>query len=1843
MKFLPFKIAIILILLLSLCGCKQKNQTIETDHSPFNECIAAFSSGFIPTTGSFFVEFTDSVPGSVPGQKVSSSLVTIEPSLKGNWLWTDHKTIKFTPSVRLSTGQKWKITLHLKKLFKGEDDFFFEIATIPQNYRVTLNSIQPAEQNDYKAYKITGRLQVADDITPEEASSMVSASIEDKTIAIEWQSPDGKTHLFEITPINRTTETQQLTITHTGDPINANGNGTEIIQIPALGDFTIQSTTIIQQPSQLIRVTFSEPLDATQNLDGLISLSNGQSINYSVNQNILEIYPTAATYGDTELVLLSGIRSMAGATLKEGAFRSQISFTSLKPAVDFVGKGNILPSSENPIIHFKAVSLKSVVLRVIKIYESNVPYFLQINTMDESSQLKRAGRLIHQQLIHLNEDATLNLNQWNTFAIDLSTMIQPDPGAIYRVELGFERGSSVYPCDDTDDAIEEMPMMPNDDDFWDSADNYYSDYPYNYTYWDWEERDNPCSNAYYQRERYVTRNLLASNLGIIAKAGSNNQTETFVTNLQSTRPVADAMVTILNFQMQPIGSGTTDKEGKCVVTTSGQPFLLIVKKDNQRGYLRVDDGQSLSLSKFDVSGQTIKQGIKGFIYGDRGVWRPGDSLYISFMPEDKLHKLPANYPVTFELLNPQGQLVQRAISRHPQNKLYTFKTVTAPEAPTGFWQIRALMGDLVFTKNLRIETIKPNRLRIQLEMDKLLTSGNATTIKLFSEWLHGASAGGLKAQVEMTLNPVTTTFDAYPNYHFDDQTRDFEPSREVVFEAPLDNEGKAAFLFHPNIHQRSPGFVRVNFTTRVFEQGGSFSIGTDQNLYSPYNRYIGIRAPQGDHNGYLMTDTDHHIDVVTVNEQGKSVSLKGLTYTIYKINWRWWWDRSEEKLGRYVSSQSANIIKQGNLTTINGKASIPFRIDQPEWGRYLIRVEDPVGGHAATTTVLVDWPGWAQKTNGVDAEAASMLIFNTDKEKYNVGDVATVTFPSAGKGRALVSLENGTKVLRSWWVEPKPESTSFTFKVTEDMTPNIYIHISLLQPQDGKDNDLPVRMYGILPITVFSPASQLTPQIKTSKEWRPNQKVTIKVSEAGNQAMTYTLAIVDEGLLDLTRFQTPDPWNHFNAREALGVKTWDMYDYVLGAYGGQIERLFSIGGDADMLNSEVQNNARRFDPMVHFYGPFDLKKGRINEHTLQIPNYTGSVRAMVVATNGSATGSTENTITIRQPLMVWAALPRVLGPGETVALPVTVFVSDKSINKVDIEIKTDKNVISKGLSKQTIQFDKIGEQTLFFELQAGEITGPSTIEVKAVSGKETATHTVHLPIRNPNPSVTKVKSEVIAAGKTTRINYNMPGVQGTNKTTLELSILTPINFGKRLEYLLSYPHGCIEQITSKAFPQLYLSDLSDLSPEQMSRAMANVQETLGKMGNYQTGNGGFAYWPGGPTADEWATSYAGHFMIEAELKGYALPATVKKQWLKYQKSQVNAWMPDKSGRYYGHDFIQAYRLYTLALAGETHLSGMNRMRQQPNLSQQAKWRLAAAYAIAGMNDVAQELTQTIAEIPEQTSVFSNTYGSKERDMAMTLETMLLMKDKEKAARLARELTNLINRDHWLSTQTTAYSLLALSKYISDNNKQTTKAKVKYSFNNDPGTVISFTKPINQQKPKTDLPVQGSLSVTNQSDGEVFANLIMSGQPLRDTLTQKVEENLAIKVDYATLNGIVINPSTMVQGTDFKVTVSLKNTGAKTVNNLALTQIFPSGWEIRNSRMEGNGSLYEIDQPDYRDIRDDRVYSYLSLMPGETKRLVIGLHASYVGRFYLPAVSCEAMYDYSIRASQPGMWINVTKQ
>ena len=1849
---------LLMIVSFSSCTRTQKDIIPSAEYAPY---VNAYTGGVISQNSTIRIELTHEQPMVDLNNELKENPFSFSPSLKGKAYWVSNNTIEFVPEEgTLKPGSLYECTFQLGKFVEVDKklkEFNFSFRVQERNFTLSIEPLpitdaQPDEIN------IKGEICFSDIVKKEEVEKILTAKDgNNKSYPVEIIPTDNLTrYQFCINQIPRDTEDYQLTITANGSPARIDQTQSEEVLIPAKDSFRFLSATRIDEPENGIEVVFSAPLSDTQDLKGLIEIPELSSSVFQIKENRVFIYFEANQLSKLTLNIHEGVKSSQGKTL--GTSHS-ISFSeiNLKPQVEMLTTAAILPDSKSLIIPFRAVNLYAVDLSVIRIFENNVLMFMQTNSLASANELRRSGRLVYKKTLWLGKDTSKDIYNWENYSIDLAGLIRQEPGAIYRVILSFRQEYSAYPCGGVDNQeikfadnntpdglmkVSGSALSEADEAGWDTPEAYYY---YNggtmdWSVYRWKERDNPCHPSYYMNsDRAAACNVFASNLGMIVKRNSLNKLWIAVSNILDTNPVGKAQVTVYNFQLQPIGKGETNGEGFVEISSKGTPFIVVAEAEKQKAYVRVVDGEEQSVSRFDVGGKEIQKGLKGFIYGERGVWRPGDTLHISFILEDREKRIPDKHPVALEIYNPKGQFYTKMISTQGMNGFYTFDVPTQAGDPTGLWNAYIKVGGTTFHKGLRIETIKPNRLKINLTLPKILQSTDKNvTVPLASAWLTGATASKLKAKVEMSLSKVNTQFKNYGQYIFNDPATDFTTIKTDVFDGILNAEGKAGVTLKVPAATNAPGMLNATFTTRVFEPGGDASIYTQSIPFSPFVSYVGINLnqPKGK---YIETDKDHVFDIVTVNSQGQPVNRSKLEYKIYRISWSWWWENSEESFGTYINNSSITPVASGKLQTSGGKTTFKFRVDYPSWGRYLVYVKDKDSGHATGGTIYVDWPESRGRSNKTDPSGIKMLTFSLDKDSYEIGETATAIIPAAAGGRALVSIENGSSVLHREWIEVTNEGdTKYTFEITPEMTPNVYLHISLLQPHAQTINDLPIRMYGIAPVFVTNRQTVLQPQIQMPEVLRPETDFNVTVSEKSGKPMTYTLAIVDDGLLDLTNFKTPDPWNEFYSREALGIRTWDMYDNVLGASAGAYSSLFSVGGDATLKPADAKAN--RFKPVVKFIGPFYLEKGRQQTHTLKLPMYVGSVRAMVVAGQDGAYGNAEKTAFVRTPLMLLSTLPRVLSIQEEITVPVNVFAMEKQVKNVTVSLQASGGGVQiEGSHQQSLTFNRPGDQLVFFTLKTGNKTGKATIKLTASGGGQQTKETIEIEVRNPNPIVTLRSSEWIETGQNKELSYQLGSLSANNQIKLEVSRIPSVDISRRFDFLYNYQHHCTEQLTSKALPLLFIAQFKTIDTREAEKIKANVQEAIRQIYARQLPNGGFVYWPGNAVADEWISSYTGMFLTLAQEKGYAVHANVLNKWKRFQRAAAQNWrMPQEANNWqqWQSELQQAFRLYTLALAGAPEYGAMNRMKEQPGLSIQAKWRLAAAYALTGKMKPAEELVYNAETTVIPYSSMNQIYGSSDRDEAMILETLLLMNRERDALQQAKVVSKNLSQENWFSTQSTAFALMAMGRLAE---KLSGSLDFTWTWNGKQQPAVKSAKAVFEKEISTS-PKSGTVAVKNQGKGALSVDLITRTQLLNDTLPA-ISDNLRMDIRYASMDGKPMSVNDIRQGTDFTAIASISNTSGTTdYTNLALTHIIPSGWEVYNERMtvpeaepqETTDSSGNVSgQYTYQDIRDDRVLTYFNLRRGETKIFTIRLQATYAGNFILPAVQCEAMYDVNVQA------------
>ncbi len=1778
--------------------------------------IAAYAPAHLDQDSEIRIELTDLMKSKIDTGRPIDNTFTFYPAVKGKAVYSsDMRFIDFKPMESLKQGCRYECRVDMSAIMDVDSLADFSFAFFVDKREVRFEDVKViVDPYDISSMIVKGRL---------EYNSAAGDTVFNDSSLIIFDDPDAKIHLdgkcenrsrdFKITGIKRPAKDKTVCLS-----LRSKGGFAakeqEVI-IPSASDFSLLLAERVEAAVPYLNLEFTAPLSTTQDLEGLITIDNISDLRIErAGTNVKVFYPVNGI-SDLTLRVSEMLKNMDGKNLDEGIelhFRQEV----IPPAIEIPFKGNILPDNRNLRLPFRAVNLAAVDLEVVKIFPANVMAFLQQSNLNSAHELRRFGRLVHRRTVRLDRDKTLNLHQWQNFSIDLKNLFIRERGAIYNIRLTFRKAYSLYNRSEPE-VFEEISGLTEDDrNTWDLDQSYiYRDAPdFNRSGFNWEESKDPSKDSFYMIEwdRMPEVNIAASNLGLIVKCNDDNTLKTIVSDIMSSEPAAGIEVTAYNYQLQKIGHGVTDKRGFADFKTEGNPFLVTASDGVSTTYLRVTSGQELSTSHFDISGKKITDGIKGFTYGERGIWRPGDDIHLTLIVEDEAKSLPENHPVILELYNPAEQLYARQILDKGIDGFYVFHISTEESVPTGLWSARFKVGNETFRHPVRIETIKPNRLKIDIKSPDIIQANATTPLGLSARWLTGPAAKGMSASLEMTLYTNPYPFARYRNYTFKNPLVAYTSSEKHLYTGVTDSIGGIVRDCIVGAEDNSPGMLQANITATVTEPGGDASVVSKSVPFSPFGVYVGIDL----HNAEFETDKEIRFPVIVVNQVGQKLKNRPLEYKIYRLDWNWWWEGGSEDLSRYVASSSADVVSTGTTMATNGIADVPFRVDYPLWGRYLILVRDLKGGHATGGTFTVDWPAWRGRSYRDNASGSTELAFSLDKPQYEVGETANVYLPKCKGGHVLLSIENGSQVLKRHWVTlSADQDTKFPILVDKSMAPNFYVTATMLRPHKETDFDTPIRLFGIRPAKVINPHSILHPIIEMPDELHPQKQFSLKVREKDNKPMTYTIAIVDEGLLDITNYITPRPWAAMNQREALGVRTWDMYDDVIGAFGSDFRSILSVGGDEALRKSAGKE--KRFNPTVKFLGPFSVKGGT-RTHKITLPNYVGSVRVMVVAAHGGSYGNADKTVRVTSPIMLLPTLPRTLANCDTLNIPVNVFSMQKEIKEVAVSIDADGPIEVIGQRSRNLLFDSTGERLTDFRLVCNQTkVGKARLIITATAHGHIARDTSFIDVSNPMPLSYSTEEKTLPAQESSDFTW---AAKEIDNVSLQISTMPTLNFNGVSLFMDNYPHLCTEQLSSKALFMLF--GRLFLNPEQKEICEKELPRLIKTVQSRQVANGGFVYWPKQQSENDWVTSMAGIVLYEASRQGFRIDSNSLERWKKYQEVQARDYnySPDS-------DLTQAFRLYSLAIAGSMRPAAMNRLRESRHLSQAAAYCLASAYALSGRKDIAAKLIERANRT--QPSTTSDMFASDLRDEAIALEAFTLSDEISDALKVARRLSSASAAKTFV-TQDIAFATIALSHLRDQLGNGCHSIRIS-QVGITPLLISGFSGVKN-------IPLDtrsGSVVIENlNGKGALDLSLLYSYRPSATKTIAPYSKGLDISVQYTDLKGSPISIANLRQDSEFYASVTVTNS-SNDIGNIALTYAIPSGWEI------WSGRIYDL-ATDNTDIRDNSAHFYFGLKRGAVKTFKIRLRAVYPGSFTLPPTVCEDMYDPGCRAMTSNRRVSVSR-
>ncbi len=1799
--------------------------------------VAKVTSGMIGTKDVVRVGFvSEMVPAELVGIDLKKEVFHFNPSMEGQTYWKDRQTLVFKPNKPWPFRQSYQGKLDIKALFPKQAGkkvtpliFQFRIAGREvQNFKA---DFELADQENPKYLIFKGTITFTQPTPVEVLKKVVRCILSSKKIKLTWQAAsDGKSFYFHSDPILRSAGAKTLSFFVPADKLDLSTDFKRVFTLPALSALTVNDIIVESRGDRpQLKIEFSEGLNPQQNLEGLISLRPSIPLKIKIMGKFALLRGNFEYGKSYALKILPGVRSRWGTRFKK-QYSETIVFEDILPELRFANKGVFLPSGNQQKIMFQTVNVRRVDLKIIKVFDNNLGQFLQMENLDGAKkrshnfgyEMNRVGVVQIKKSLYIGEER----NRWLQHELDLQKLIRKDSKGLYLIKISFTKKDMLY----------------------DTSENNLQYRKHHYDYY-----NDPASYGYIYSHGQIFKPIIVSDIGLTGKQAGKDYL-VFATDLLSSKPLSGVEIKLFTYQNQIIARSTTDVEGTArFENVSQKVFYISGEKSGQRSALKPEN-MRWNISTFDTKGvEEPEGGLRAYIYTERGVYRPGDTLNISAIIRNEQKTFPAGHPVQLIITNPRNQKVYDRINKSGKDGFYHFVFSTEPNALTGTYRAKVKVGSQTFYHNLKIEMVVPERLKIKLTSDKkvLKAGDHQLHVSLQSNYLFGNPAAHLNAEMSILLFPVRKTFKTYHDFMFYNEAAQFQQINEQLFKGKLDGQGKVEVRWPLPDMTTAPAAVQAVISAKVFEKGGRSSKQELRIPIDPYTNYVGLKRPRMRY-WYAKTGQELHIPVVLLNRLGEIQPGRTLHYRIYRNQQHWWWeyDSRREYHLRYKKDQTTMLVKEGNL--LSGRSPVFISYTPEERGQYLIEVQEAVPhGHSAGFFISA-YPWGSAPAEG---KQAGTLALSSDKTKYFIGDKATISFPVSPKGSILMTIEKGHHILKSQWYEAdgKSDEKTITFPVNKEMVPNAYVTVSVIQPQPQTSDDRPIRMYGVVPLLVEDPSTHQELSIHMADELKAGQKFKVRVQTADHRPTQLTIAVVDEGLLSLTRFRTPDPWQSFFSKIRLSVLTSDLFNQVIGINRGDIFKTFSIGGGISAAEEYRQGQlplqkVRRFKPVSLFSGPLQTDSNGKVSATFTMPEYVGAVRVMVVSARGNRYGHAEKSVPVKKELMLLPTLPRVVGPGDRFVLPVTVFAMKDGLGKVDISLRLEGPLTVLDSTGRSLFFKKSSERDVRFSLQAINAVGAARVEIVARAGKLTSKSVTDLVVRASAPRIRKSFSQMMEPGQTISLSIPNDGLPGSNRARVSILRRPHLKLTHRILWLIRYPYGCIEQTVSTVFPQLYLQDFIPKSRAATRDIDKNINLGIQRLQRFQLPSGAFSYWPGGKRASFWATIYAAHFLTEASQAGYHVPDNLLTNWRRFLKYELRNEKRPLTSRVFG--------AYVLAEAGQADFGVMNILRENDlnKFKDVQRWLLAAAYKYAGVDETADQIARNAGSSVADYKEFAGTYGSGLRDKALILEQMLLFKRWEDANRLADELATALSSGDWYSTQTTGYMLLALGKYFHALEGETSGPKriagkiilpggKHFSFDTDK---ISFEVPIAKGFGKQ---VQVYLDPKSTLK-KAFVNLEWSGVPKHYT-GQNLSKNISLKVDWLDEDGMPVHPEQIKQGTTFwaHFRVGKPRSYRSRIDEIALVQVLPAGWEIENTRLSGENQpewmrKWRVGREEYQDIRDDRVMWFFDLDRYQYfMDFVVKLNAVTQGEFFLPPTLAEAMYNHSYRAEIAGKTVKVLKR
>ncbi|MDR0805656.1 MAG: alpha-2-macroglobulin family protein [Enterobacteriaceae bacterium] len=1344
----------------------------------------------------------------------------------------------------------------------------------------------------------------------------------------------------------------------------------------------------------------------------------------------------------------------------------------------------------------------------------------------------------------------------------------------------------------------------------------------------------------------------------------HDRMDVFTQALDGGKGIADVKVELLDEKGHSLAEAKTTADGHAQLIKEEKARILLATKNGQTSMLDLSKS-ALDLSEFDIAGP---EGFatQFFVFGPRDLYRPGETLIVNALLRDADGAELPDRPVKVDVLKPDHQVTRSFVWQPQKNGFYQFQYDIANSAPTGEWSLRINLGDKQprFYK-FKVEDFLPERMALEIksEASEPVSPAQEITFTATGRYLYGAPASGNHLQGQILLRAAREAVSKLPGYEFG-SILETEMNRSLdEFDLTMDEEGDSSITV-PSSWEESKSPMKVIVQASLMESGGRPVTRRAEQAIWPANVMPGIRPLFNKKQVYdyrsdrykpkLMVDFDSlaGFDIVYADAQGNKLAADNLTVRLVRErrDYYWEWSSSDGWSSRY--DQKELIINQETMAV---KAGQVLQVNYPvEWGPYRIEVADPQTGVVSS---LRFWAGydWEDNTGGTGALRPDQVKLKLDKPAYKAGEKVQlhVEAPTAGKGYLMIESSDGPL----WWqeIDVPVGGANFEVPINEEWSRHdLYLSALVVRPGDNAKQATPKRAVGLLHLPLVDEKRKISLTLDAPERMRPNQTLTVKVKAAIKdgelpKSINVLMSAVDSGVLNITDFVTPDPYDAFFGRKRYSADQLDIYGQLIEGKGKTAKLRF--GGDAE--DDALSRGGKKPVTVVKIVAqqalPVVLNDQGEGEIQMPIPDFNGELRLMAQAWSAEEFGSAERKMIVAAPLIAELAMPRFIAGGDRSILALDLSNLTDTEQTLDVTFETKGLVKLNGEAKQSVKLTKGQRQTLSIPIEAqyGFGQGDITVRVKGlVLPNESSTafeRNWTLGVRPATPAVTKSYAPVLNPSR----SWSLPpeALNGLSTPTVEglmtLTATPPLNIAQHIRELFAYPYGCLEQTTSGIFPALYSNQAQlaalGIKSDNDDVRRRNVDIAIERLLGMQKDNGGFSLWDRGGHEQFWLTAYVTDFLTRAREQGY----TVQEDALKQANQRLLRYLQDRNqiDIFYTYDkdasqfAVQAYAGLVLARQQQAPLGALRQLydRRGDALSGLPLVQLGVALQLMGdIPKAEQAIQQGVTMGGGNRPLWLGDYGSDLRDNALILALLheyRLLPEQQSSALLA--LSDELIYKTYLSTQ--ERNALYLAGRELENQKS---AEWEVEVSGAESKSLEGTKTISRNYDVNQL--SKGLTLENTGGVSVYPRVDVVGYPLKQP--EPMSNELNIERRYLNLDGSTVSLENIRSGQLLVVILNIW-TSKESVPDTLVVDLLPAGFELENQNL-GNSSanlsdsavrLAELQREmqnteiQYQEYRDDRYVAAIKIDRYRPATLLYLVRAVTPGRYSVPAPQVESMY------------------